>query len=467
MISAGNKNQARADTYPLTEKPGDKCEIDFEPSNSDDASVVKKYEVRTGLTKFLGQEPGTALRKIDVVDVQEPVFTTVEQKEAKYFGPRKLLIESFAPGASEHMRFLGISIKGKSGEFVDESVGVIRLTRTGSAAPFSEADEVLLRMLGEVARPFFEHEASRRPQVAKNTYEIEDLVTRLTLRPPQSIPAFPGRARIAAVLEDLNDLCREIYRDFQKTKLGDKAKSGESSGDFKNPVVLSSIRFVVEHDSPISVGLRERFLHVHTMQPTWSSETASEDDGEGLPHPRHLDANGWTALDEMRPLTFACEKDPSKNDQRFHKVHSLTKWVRSGCCYPFVVHQDNKIVHGILSIDFACSETQLNGLWGADLLPAIRLAVTKVKWLFENGAQHLSTEQLPTPDHLTPWDDNQAREAWTNRKSEYRFQESKSSQGKFPNTTLWDSPEIGGTPEVEPGITGKVKPANRRRKAKR
>lgn len=94
-----------------------------------------------GLTNYLGQNRDSIVRKNDVVDILECV-SDVGTGRVVRLAPRNTLLEAFAPGASEHMRFLGASVN-----YEGENVGVVRLTRTGNAPPFSPIDEEVLAVL--------------------------------------------------------------------------------------------------------------------------------------------------------------------------------------------------------------------------------------------------------------------------------------------------------------------------------
>ena len=113
----------------------------------------RKLEIRyhVGLTNYLGVTPDAVLRKSDAVDIEEPVLINPKVKEPVYFAPRNSLLESFAPGASEHMRFLGASVTDAG----TDVVGVIRLTRTGTAPPFNVFDEFVIRAMCETVSAVF------------------------------------------------------------------------------------------------------------------------------------------------------------------------------------------------------------------------------------------------------------------------------------------------------------------------
>jgi hypothetical protein len=140
-------SEAGAIVYPIAESDDD--EFKYNTNESDDREVT----VYRGMTKYLALNPNCVIRKLDVVDLVEPV--EVQQGMVRYFAPRSVLIEAFAPGAGEHMRFLGISISVTRNDGLPDNIGVVRLTRPGTSNPFTAVDEDLLRCLCLEVDKFF------------------------------------------------------------------------------------------------------------------------------------------------------------------------------------------------------------------------------------------------------------------------------------------------------------------------
>ncbi|WP_339744844.1 GAF domain-containing protein [uncultured Rubinisphaera sp.] len=143
-------------SYPLYELDKNTHSMKCAPRSDRKMSSTKEDDAETinyhvGLTNYLGIMAGAVIRKADAVDIEEPLFPLTETEKPIFLAPRNSLLESFAPGASEHMRFLGASVTDGKGEVV----GAIRLTRTGIAPPFNMFDEFVIREMCRKAASVF------------------------------------------------------------------------------------------------------------------------------------------------------------------------------------------------------------------------------------------------------------------------------------------------------------------------
>ena len=182
-----------------------------------------------GLTNYLGVTPGAVVRKGDAVDIEEPIFSLKDAEKSVYIAPRNSLLESFAPGASEHMRFLGASIT----ETENSVIGVIRLTRAGTASPFNIFDEFVIREMCRSVTKVFQEKRDQM-QIPFNDWPITSTAS-------------------TAVNDSFRELGTAISRKYGNTFHDSLGASFTNVSNFLNAVIKSKDPL----DTPVYPVLRD------------------------------------------------------------------------------------------------------------------------------------------------------------------------------------------------------------------